>query len=125
MGDDDTGLFGPGSITWRVHAEPILWLAGYRALLLESLHPRALAGVLQNSRFREDPWGRLMHTARFYGETIFGDTPTAVTAGRRVRGIHARMRGSDPDTAEPFRIDEPDLLRWIYVTTTESFCSIA
>ena len=50
-----------------MHAEPILWFAGFRALLLQSLLPRALAGVLQNSRFREDPWGRLFRTAQFYG----------------------------------------------------------
>jgi uncharacterized protein (DUF2236 family) len=125
MGDDDTGLFGPESITWRVHAEPILWLAGYRALLLESLHPRALAGVLQNSRFREDPWGRLFRTARFWGQVVYGTTEMADNAGRRVRGIHARLRGVDPDTGESFRIDEPELLRWIHVTAAESFCQTA
>jgi uncharacterized protein (DUF2236 family) len=125
MGDDDTGLFGPDSITWRVHAEPILWLAGYRALLLESLHPRALAGVLQNSRFREDPWGRLFRTARFWGEVVYGQTEMAEEAGRRVRRIHARLQGVDPDTGEVFRIDEPELLRWIHVTAAESFCTTA
>jgi uncharacterized protein (DUF2236 family) len=123
--EPDLGLFGPDSVTWRVHAEPILWLAGYRALLLQTMHPRALAGVLQNSNFREDPWGRLIRTARFYGEVVFGDTPTAQKAGRRVRAIHARLGGVDPDTAEPFRVDEVDLLRWIHVTATESFCSTA
>ena len=121
----DLGLFGPGSVTWRVHAEPILWFAGYRALLLQSLHPRALAGVLQNSNFREDPWGRLIRTAKFYGEVVFGDTPTAAKAGRRVRAIHARLAGVDPDSGEPFRVDEAELLRWVYVTATESFCSTA
>ncbi len=125
MDEPDLGLFGPGSVTWRLHAEPILWFAGYRALLLQSLHPRALAGVLQNSRFREDPWGRLIRTAQFYGEVVFGDTPTAEKAGRRVRTLHARLGGVDPDTGEPFRIDEADLLRWVYVTATESFCSTA
>lgn len=121
----DLGLFGPRSVTWRVHAEPILWFAGYRALLLQSLHPRALAGVLQNSNFREDPWGRLIRTAKFYGEVVFGDTPTAQKAGRRVRAIHARLGGVDPDSGAMFRVDEADLLRWVYVTATESFCSTA
>ncbi len=121
----DQGLFGPESVTWRVHVEPILWLAGYRALLLQSLHPRALAGVLQNSAFRDDPWGRLLRTGRFYGEAVFGDSATAQKAGRRVRAIHARLSGVDPDTGKPFRIDEPELLRWVYVTATESFCSTA
>jgi uncharacterized protein (DUF2236 family) len=123
--EPDLGLFGPQSVTWRVHAEPILWFAGYRALLLQSLHPRALAGVLQNSNFREDPWGRLWRTARFYGEVVFGDTPMATRAGRRVRAIHARLGGIDPDTQEPFRVDEAELLRWIWVTATESFVHTA
>src|SRR5262245_30316261 len=125
MGEPDLGLFGPNTVTWRVHSEPILWIAGYRALLLQTLHPRALAGVLQNSNFREDPWGRLIRTARFYGEVIYGATPTAQKAGRRVRAIHARLSGLDPDSGEPFRIDEAELLRWIHVTATESFCSTA
>ena len=122
---DDVGLFGPDSVSWRLHAEPILWLAGFRALLLQTLHPRALAGVLQNSRFREDPWGRLLRTAQFYGQVVYGDTPTAEAAGARVRRIHSRMSGVDPATGEPFRVDEPELLRWIYVTATESFCHTA
>lgn len=121
----DLGYFGPRSVTWRVHAEPILWFAGFRALLLQSLHPRALAGVLQNSNFREDPWGRLFRTARFYGEVVYGTTAQARVAGARVRGIHGRMRGVDPETGEAFRIDDPDLLRWVYVTATESFCHTA
>jgi uncharacterized protein (DUF2236 family) len=130
MGNDagtseDVGLFGPDSVTWRLHAEPILWLAGFRALLLQTLHPRALAGVLQNSRFREDPWGRLFRTAQFYGQVVYGDTATAEAAGSRVRRIHARLSAVDPGTGEPFRVDEPELLRWVYVTATESFCHTA
>jgi len=121
----DVGLFGPDSVTWRLHAEPILWLAGFRALLLQSLLPRALAGVVQNSNFREDPWGRLFRTARFYGEVVYGPTARAEAAGARVRRIHARMSGVDPTTGEDFRIDEADLLRWVYVTATESFCHTA
>jgi uncharacterized protein (DUF2236 family) len=120
--DDEFGLFGPDSVSWRLHAEPIMWLAGFRALLVQTLHPRALAGVLQNSRFREDPWGRLFRTARFYGEAVYGSTEHAEHAARRVRRIHARMSAVDPATGETFRIDEPELLCWIYVTATESFC---
>jgi len=121
----DLGLFGPQSVTWRLHGEPILWMAGFRALLLQALHPRALAGVLQNSNFRADPWGRLFRTARFYGEVVYGTTPAARTAGARVRRLHARMSAVDPDTGEAFGVDDPELLRWVYVTATESFCSTA
>jgi uncharacterized protein (DUF2236 family) len=122
---DDLGLFGPDSVSWRVHAEPILWLSAFRALLLQMMEPRALAGVLQNSNFREDPWGRLWRTAMFFGNVIFGTTADAERAGARVRGVHSRLRGSDPDTGETFRVDDPDLLRWIHVTAVESFCSTA
>jgi uncharacterized protein (DUF2236 family) len=125
MRDDDLGLFGPDSVTWRLHAEPILWMAGFRALLLQALHPRALAGVLQNSNFRADPWGRLIRTATFYGEVVYGPTAVARKAGDRVRRLHSRMSATDPDTGTGFRIDDPDLLRWVYVTATESFCTTA
>jgi uncharacterized protein (DUF2236 family) len=118
----EVGLFGPDSVTWRLHAEPVIWLAGYRALMLEALHPVALAGVLQNSRFRQDPWGRLWRTARFWGEVVYGTTEQAQAAGRRVRAIHARLTATHPSTGERFRIDEPELLGWIHVTAAESFC---
>jgi uncharacterized protein (DUF2236 family) len=125
MRNSDPGLFGPDSVTWRLHAEPVLWMAGFRALLLQTLHPRALAGVLQNSNFRSDPWGRLFRTARFYGDVVYGPTDVARRAGARVRGLHSRMSGVDPVTGEPFRVDDPELLLWVYVTATESFCSTA
>lgn len=121
----DLGLFGPDSVSWRVHAEAILWLAALRALFLQMLLPRAIAGVVQNSSFRDDPWGRLFRTAQFFGQVIFGDVATAEAAGARVRRRHARMRGIDPDTGDEFRIDEQELLRWIHVTAAESFCTTA
>ena len=125
MRDSDLGLFGPDSVTWRLHADPIMWMAGFRALLLQMLHPRALAGVLQNSNFRSDPWGRLIRTARFYGEVVYGPTPVARKAGAHVRRLHSRLSAVDPGTGEAFRVDDPELLRWVYVTATESFCSTA
>jgi uncharacterized protein (DUF2236 family) len=125
MRNTDLGLFGPDSVTWRLHAEPVLWMAGFRALLLQTLHPRALAGVLQNSNFRSDPWGRLFRTARFYGDVVYGSTDAARRAGARVRGLHSRMSAVDPGTGEAFRVDDPELLLWVYVTATESFCSTA
>jgi uncharacterized protein (DUF2236 family) len=121
----DLGLFGPDSVSWRVHAEPILWFSALRALFLQMLLPRAIAGVVQNSNFRTDPWGRLFRTAQFFGQVVYGDHATAEAAGRRVRRIHGRLAGVDPDTGAEFRIDEPDLLRWIHVTAAESFCTTA
>ncbi|MGW5671464.1 oxygenase MpaB family protein [Micromonospora sp. NPDC003776] len=125
METDDLGLFGPGSVTWKVHEEPILIVAGLRSLYLQALHPRAMAGVAQNSNYRTDAWGRLVRTANYVGTTIYGTTDEAEAAGRRLRARHARLRARDPFTGEEFRIDDPDLLRWVHVTEVESFVSTA
>lgn len=121
----DVGLFGPGTVTWKVHAEPILLLGGLRSLYLQSLHPRAVAGVAQNSTFRSDPWGRLNRTSEYVGTVIYGSTAEVETAASRLRRLHSRMTAVDSATGERFRIDEPDLLRWVHVTEVESFLTTA
>ncbi|MFC0528225.1 oxygenase MpaB family protein [Phytohabitans kaempferiae] len=122
---DDLGLFGPDSVSWRVHEEPILFVAGLRSLYLQALHPRAVAGVVQNSDYKADPWGRLIRTSQYVATTVYGTTAQAETAGRRVRALHGRLRATDPRTGDEFRIDEPDLLRWVHVAEIESFVSTA
>ena len=94
----DVGLFGPGSVTWRIHADPSMIVGGLRSLLAQALNPRAMAGVDQHSDFRVDPWGRLRRTAEYVGATTFGDTATAEAAGDMVRAVHRRVRGVDPHT---------------------------
>lgn len=121
----DLGLFGPGSVTWRVHNEPILAVAGLRALLLQALHPTAMAGVAQNSGYRADPWGRLERTVIYVTTVVYGTTEQARAAGQQVRRVHRRMRAVDPVTGREFRLDRPDLLRWVHVTEVESFLSTA
>jgi uncharacterized protein (DUF2236 family) len=124
-GDPDLGLFGPGSVTWKLHDEPILLLAGLRSLYLQTLHPRAVAGVAQNSNYKSDPWARLMRTSMYVATTIYAPTAEAEAAGRRLRRMHARMTATDPVTGERFRIDDPDLLLWVHVTEVESFLTVA
>ncbi|WFE26544.1 oxygenase MpaB family protein [Solwaraspora sp. WMMD791] len=126
----DLGLFGPDSVTWRVHDEPILIVAGLRSLYLQALHPRAIAGVAQNSHYRTDPFGRLMRTSIYVATTVWGTTAEANAAeanaaAARIRRLHARLRATDPATGAEFRIDEPELLRWVHVTEVESFLSTA
>ncbi|NUR48853.1 MAG: DUF2236 domain-containing protein [Hamadaea sp.] len=121
----DVGLFGPESITWRVHADPILLISAPRALLLQALHPRAIAGVMQNSDFKHDPWGRLQRTITYVATVVYGTTAQAEAAGRRVRAIHAAMTAVDPETGETFRADDPELLRWVHVTEVDSFVTTA
>src|SRR5437763_12942032 len=110
----DEGLFGPESLTWQVHADPILWIAGLRALLLQAVHPAAMAGVLQHSDFRADPWGRLRRTADYVGVVTFGSTAEVETIGRRVRALHATVRGHDEATGVSYRASDPTLLYWVH-----------
>jgi uncharacterized protein (DUF2236 family) len=121
----DVGLFGPGSVTWKLHQEPILLLGGLRSLYLQALHPRAVAAVAQNSGYRSDPWGRLNRTSEYVGTVVYGSTEQVEAAGNRLRRLHARMSATDPRTGETFRIDEPDLLRWVHVAEVESFLNTA
>ncbi|HEU5033438.1 MAG TPA: oxygenase MpaB family protein [Mycobacteriales bacterium] len=119
----DAGLFGPGSVTWRVHGDPIMWVAGLRALLLQAVHPAAMAGVLRHSDFRADPWGRLLRTADYVGVVSFGSTAQVDAVGARVRAIHRKVRGVDPDSGIGYRADDPELLRWVHCCEVESFLS--
>lgn len=112
-------------MTWRVHAEPLLWLGGLRALLLQATHPLAMAGVMGHSDFRADPWGRLFRTAQYVGTVTFGTTEAAQAAAGRVRGIHHAVRGIDPLTHRPYRASDPELLTWVHVTEVDSFLTTA
>lgn len=120
----DPGLFGPRSVTWQLHADPMMWIAGIRALYLQALHPRAVRGVMQNSDFRRDAWGRLMRTAHFVGTTTYGTTDAAERAGARVRKIHRLLGATDPDTGERYAIDEPALLLWVHCAEIDSYLHV-
>ncbi len=124
QGSPDFGLFGPRSVTWRVHADPLMLPAGLRALLLQALHPLAMAGVDQHSRYREDPWGRLIRTAQYIGAVSYGSTPQAEAALARVRAVHLRVRGTDPESGAGYRADDPDLLTWVHCCETDSFLRV-
>ncbi|MFJ4720148.1 oxygenase MpaB family protein [Streptomyces luteogriseus] len=121
----DPGLFGPESVTWQVHSDPVMWIAGVRALYLQALHPRAVRGVMQNSDFRRDAWGRLVRTASFVGTTTYGTTEAAERAGARVRKIHRMLTATDPDTGERYGVDEPALLMWVHCAEIDSYLQTA
>lgn len=117
----DPGLFGPSSVTWRVHADPMLGIAGLRALYFQALHPVAMRGVADHSEFRNDPWGRLSRTADYIGATTYGTCAQAEEAAARLRAVHASLGGIDPHTGRAYRVDEPDLLRWVHCCEVDSF----
>ncbi|QGG93943.1 oxygenase MpaB family protein [Actinomarinicola tropica] len=117
---DDPGLFGPDSAAWRVHGDVAMFVGGLRALLLQTLHPLAMAGVAEHSDYKSDPWGRLHRTAEFIGVTTFGGTDEAEAVIRRVRRIHERVQGVAPD-GRPYSATDPHLVAWVHVTEVDSF----
>lgn len=117
----DLGLFGPGSIAWRLHAHPASFLGGGRALLVQALHPSVMAIFSQNTSYQAAPWGRLLRTSVYFAETTYGDSERANAAAARLRVLHSRLRGVDPVTGEQRRADDPDLLLWVHATAVHSF----
>ncbi|WP_345645197.1 oxygenase MpaB family protein [Streptomyces tremellae] len=119
----DPGLFGivPGDPVWRVHGQATGMLAGgFAALMLQSLHPLAMAGVDQHSGFRADPVGRLRGTVRFVTATTFGSSAAAREVIDLVLRIHTRVHGIAPD-GRPYRADDPGLLTWVHTAEVRSF----
>lgn len=105
---------------WRVHADAAMFVGGIRALLLQSLHPLAMAGVAGHSGYRGDPWGRLQRTSNFIATTTFGTVPHAEEVIAQVRAVHERVRGRAAD-GRRYHAADPHLLRWVHVAETDSF----
>jgi uncharacterized protein (DUF2236 family) len=124
---EDDGLFGPGSVTWRIMSCRIMWVAVLRALYLQALHPRVIRGTMQNAVTITDPvdaWARLRRTRTFIETRTFGTTAEAERAGRRVRKIHDSLTGTDPDGTR-YRVDAPELLLWVHCGEVASCADIA
>jgi uncharacterized protein (DUF2236 family) len=117
---EEPGLFGPDSVVWQVHGESSMLIGGLRALLLQTLHPLAMAGVADHSDYTSDPWGRLHRTGRFVGATTYGTLETAEQMIAVVRTIHDRVTGFAPD-GRPYSANDPHLLAWVHVTEVDSF----
>ncbi|MCF3963090.1 oxygenase MpaB family protein [Streptomyces fuscigenes] len=112
--------FPPGSAIRTVHGDASMFVGGLRALLLQSLHPLAMAAVAGHSGYRGDPWGRLQRTSTFLAVTTFGTSGDAQEAVDRVRAVHERIRGRTP-SGEPYRAADPHLLTWVHVAEVDSF----
>jgi len=124
---EDGGLFGPGSVTWRVMSSRIMWVGIVRALYLQALHPRVIRGTLQNAGTITEPvdaWARLRRTRKFVETRTFGTTAEAQRAGERVRKIHESLTGTDPGGTR-YRVDEPGLLLWVHCGEVASCVDIA
>src|ERR1700680_2697463 len=126
--DPDPGLFGPGSVTWRVMAEPLLMLAAGRALLMQAAHPLVAEGAIDHSTYATDPFGRFERTVEWVTVVCFGTTAEARRVSRRVNRLHGAVHGTlgrghgtkrfRPATAYSGR--DPELLRWVHATFVDT-----
>lgn len=117
----DPGLFGPHSVCWQVHSDfPSMLCGGISALMLQMLHPLALAGVLDHSNFRHDMLGRLRRTSQFIAGTTFAPTADALRLIERVKKIHAKVTGHAPD-GRSYAASDPELLAWVHVAEVHCF----
>lgn len=117
----DPGLFGPESISWKVHGDfSSMLIGGISALLLQMLHPAALGGVWDHSNFRADMLGRLRRTGQFISATTYGSRGDAEKLIERVRRIHDGVHGTLPD-GTPYAASDPDLLTWVHVAEVSCF----
>jgi len=117
----DPGLFGPDSAAWQVHADFVAMMTGgLSSLMLQALHPRALAAVWDHSSFKTQLQARLGRTALFVATTTYGGTAAAMQTIERVNRIHAQIRGTLPD-GTPYVANEPELIRWVHLGETTSF----
>src|SRR6516165_1092562 len=121
----DDGYFGPASMTWRLNRDLSAPVAGLRSLLMQALHPLAMAGVDQHSDWRADPAGRLASTAAYLVTITYGDQAAARRAAGRVRKIHERVRGTDQVTGQPYAAGDPDLLTWVHAGLVDSVLAAA
>jgi len=120
MDSANDGLFGPGSITWIIHADAAMLVGGIAALLLQTLQPSAMAAVAEHSDYRTDPLGRLRRTVSFLGTTTYGTRAEATAAIDRLIGIHSRIEGVT-GAGVAYRANDPHLLMWVHATEVNAF----
>jgi uncharacterized protein (DUF2236 family) len=116
----DAGLFGPNSVSWRVHRETTVLFGGARALLMQAAHPLVVAGARETGFYERNPWKRLERTLALTYAITFGTTEEALEAARRINQVHRRVRGVDPVTGKAYDALDPDLLLWVHAALVDS-----
>jgi uncharacterized protein (DUF2236 family) len=120
FGTEGPRWFARGRPIREVHGDAAMFIGGVRAILLQSLHPLAMAGVADHSDYRADPWGRLQRTADFLARTTFGTAEQAEAACARVRAVHRHVNGIARD-GRPYDASDPHLLLWVHLAEVDSF----
>lgn len=116
------GVHGPGTVSWEVNREAVLFLGGGAAALLQLAHPFVAHAVDHHSDTRRDPIGRFNRTFMNVYAMCFGDLDSAIKSARRVHNIHTRIVGELGEDAGPFRrgdtyrANDADALLWVHAT---------
>src|SRR5256886_1072570 len=124
--EPDPGLFGPDSLTWRLHEEQWLITAGARAFLMQAAHPKVAQGALDHSGFAEDPFGRVYRTIQGMAVLIFGTTNEANEMARNINRLHHTVQGILPESigrypaGETYSAMEPLALLWVHIVFVDS-----
>ena len=113
------GLFGPGSVSWRIDRELLVLAGGSCALLMQAAHPSVAAGVVQHSTYATDPFGRLLRTLESSFAVVFGSRSEAEATLRRVNTVHAAVRGRRAD-GMPYAALDPEALLWVHATLVDT-----
>jgi uncharacterized protein (DUF2236 family) len=121
---DGYGLFGPGSVSWRVLREASVVVGGVRALLMHAAHPLVVAGARQTGMYERDPWSRLERTLRQTFTVVFGTREEALAASKRIDDVHGAIKGVDRITGKPYDARDPDLLLWVHACLIDSFLEL-
>jgi uncharacterized protein (DUF2236 family) len=117
---DDAGLFGPHSVSWRVHRETTVLFGGARALLMDAAHPLVIAGARDTGFYDRNPWKRLERTVALTYAITFGTREEALSAAERINEIHRSVKGVDEVTGLPYDAMDPDLLLWVHACLVDS-----
>lgn len=119
--DPVASFFGPDTVTWRVHAHPVMMIGGVRALMVQALHPHAMAGVAEHSDYRSDPQHRLRRTGDYVTTVTYGTEEQARAAGQLVQRVHTFINGIDPVTGDRYSAEDPATLLWVHCAEVHSF----
>lgn len=110
---DDPPWCPEDGASWKIHGDPAGMVGGLLALWIQALHPLALAGVMEHSKFEEDPFGRLERTGTFVMTTTFGPGSEAQAAVDLVMRVHQHINGIAPDGRHYSALDG-ELVDWVH-----------
>jgi uncharacterized protein (DUF2236 family) len=124
----EEGYFPRGrSVLRRVQGERAVGLMyGQRALLIGALDARNYIGTAEHSRYRDQPFRRLVATAKMFETIFFGSRAEADRVLAAVGRMHNRVHGELPQdggafpAGTPYSAFDPELMLWTVAVAADS-----